>query len=120
MYFDPSTPDLKQRLAALQPTVGYCIFVDIVDSTLLKKKHITEWASLVHNTFVNVTCFLGTQIVPLKIIGDCCMFYLTETKLAEMKSSRYHCSRRSVSSRLNRFLFTGRSGSARSSVGTRL
>lgn len=83
-YFDTFTPNLKEGLSGLPPTPGYCIFVDIVGSTALKDGPITEWAAFIHNTFINATCFLGRQMVPLKTIGDCCMFYIPEAKLAEM------------------------------------
>lgn len=64
---------------------GYCVFIDIVESTRLKDRPIHEWATWFHNTFVNAMCCLGWCNEPFKIIGDCCMFYLSEEELNAKK-----------------------------------
>jgi hypothetical protein len=62
-------------------------FIDIISPTALKDLPIGEWALPFQNTFVNVSCFLHQHTPPLKIIGDCCMFFISETKMTEMRIS---------------------------------
>ena len=75
--FNPSTllNDPPQRVS------GYCIFVDIVGSTALKAAPITQWAGWFHNTFINAVSELGWNHGPLKIIGDCAMFFIEHGKV---------------------------------------
>lgn len=87
LYVDLKDPLIKEKIQSLPPTKGYCIFVDVVGSTAVKDLTIGEWALLFHNTFVNVSCFLPRYTPPLKIIGDCCMFFIPELKMAEMRVS---------------------------------
>jgi transcriptional regulatory protein LevR len=44
LYVDFKDPLIKQKIQELPPTKGYCILVDIVSSTKLKKLPIEEWA----------------------------------------------------------------------------
>src|SRR5258706_434913 len=62
---------------------GYCIFVDIVGSTCLKDRPIQEWATWFRNTFINAMCCMGWHNEPFKIIGDCAMFFISETELSD-------------------------------------
>ncbi|HEX9198169.1 MAG TPA: hypothetical protein VF865_01315 [Acidobacteriaceae bacterium] len=89
-YFDPNDRQLKQKLADLSPTPGYCVFVDIVDSTPLKDQGIMKWAPYIHNTFVNTVVFLPPGMVPLKCLGDALMFFLPEGKLAASGHNALH------------------------------
>jgi len=81
LFFDPSDPLLREKLEALQPTRGYCVFSDIVGSTSLKDRGLMKWAPAIYNTFSNVRSLLPTGVVPLKGLGDALMFFVPESLL---------------------------------------
>ncbi len=80
---------LRKKLEGLKPTPGYCIFIDVVDSVALKDRGLGAWCDVMHNLSDRATSWLGGldadckhaehglyKLVPLKIIGDCLMFYI--------------------------------------------
>jgi len=77
-------PSLKRELDELQPTLGYCILVDMVDSTALKDQGLDVWPMRIFNTFSLVRNYIP-QFRPLKSMGDSLMFYVRETDLNEKK-----------------------------------
>jgi hypothetical protein len=79
-------PSLKRELDALQPTLGYCILVDIVDSTALKDQGLDVWPMRIFNTFSLVRNYIP-QFRPLKSLGDSLMFYVRETDLKDRNLS---------------------------------
>ncbi len=81
MYFDPNDPHLRRKIAALRPTPGYCIFIDIVGSTSMKTRSLHRWAALIQNTFANVAAFLPFGSTPLKCLGDALMFFIPTTQV---------------------------------------
>src|SRR5260370_42020617 len=81
LLFDPNDPALKAKILSLQPSTGYCIFIDVVGSTKVKDETLPQWASRIYNTFTLARSFLPLQFQPLKGIGDALMFYITEDDL---------------------------------------
>jgi len=83
-----------KELAALKRTPGYCIFIDVVNSVALKGEHIAPWCAAMSNLVRTAMDFLRdlnsktgnvecdnplvqpTGLKPLKVIGDCIMFYI--------------------------------------------
>jgi hypothetical protein len=82
MYFDSEDPNIIAKLKALQPTPGYCFFIDICGSTVLKDSPIEDWARIIANVFNNIRSCLAS-LTPLKGIGDELMYYLPEAELAD-------------------------------------
>jgi hypothetical protein len=79
--FDPNNRQLKQIVDSLKPTPGYCLILDIVDSTALKDQDIRTWMARIHNTFRNIQTFLPPPLRPLKGIGDSLMFFVSDADL---------------------------------------
>jgi hypothetical protein len=88
-FYPFDTPHLPERLSELKPTPGYCIFIDIVDSVGLKDKGLYAWCAGTCNVIGKSRAWLsalgpseeggdGKQwgLLPLKITGDCIMFYI--------------------------------------------
>jgi len=86
LLINPDSPDFRSMLEKLQPTRGYCIFVDIVGSTEMKSAGIRAWIPLIHNTFANIRTFL-TPFAPLKAIGDELMFFVADAVVQETGES---------------------------------
>lgn len=80
LHINFSNAGLKQKLEALQPTPGFCIFVDITGSTAMKAEGLREWVAFIHNFFRNCEFFLSPFGI-LKGIGDEAMIYIEETDL---------------------------------------
>ena len=80
-----NNPNLKEEVDALVQAPGYCIFIDIVGSTLMKQRNIRNWIALIHNGFANAGTFFDA-FRPLKGIGDELMYYIEE---ADLVSSGY-------------------------------
>jgi hypothetical protein len=85
LLINPNNPNLMAEVDTLVPVPGYCIFIDIVGSTLMKQRGIREWTGLIHNGFANARTFLDA-FRPLKGIGDELMYYIEE---ADLVSSGY-------------------------------
>lgn len=73
-------PASQKKLDELKPTLGYCILVDLSNSTELKNEPLKVWTHRIFNTFLLVRNGLG-GIRPLKAMGDELMFYVLETLL---------------------------------------
>jgi hypothetical protein len=86
LYIDPCDPQLASQVAALKPTPGYCIFIDVVGSTEMKRKGIRHWVALIHNCFADVNSALH-PFPPLKGIGDELMYYIEEADLQAQRQS---------------------------------
>ena len=80
LLISANNPNLKAEVDALVPVPGYCIFIDIVGSTLMKQRSIREWIALIHNGFANAGTFLNA-FRPMKGIGDELMYYIEEADL---------------------------------------
>ena len=82
-----------QELELLPRTPGYCIFIDVVDSVALKDKGPGAWCAAMCNLIspargwlsgidqrpekvVTDTLAEPSGLSPLKVIGDCIMFYV--------------------------------------------
>jgi hypothetical protein len=74
-------PSLGKELEELEPTPGFCILVDIVDSTALKDSGLGVWPMRIFNTFSLVRSYLK-DCLPLKSLGDSLMFYVRESELS--------------------------------------
>lgn len=83
LYIDPNDPDLGKKIKNLKPTYGFCIFIDIVGSTKLKDKGLSEWIRLIYNTFANINSFLFSKFQPIKSIGDALMYFISESEMKE-------------------------------------
>lgn len=80
-----NAPDvLKSKLEALSPTSGYCVFIDISNSTALKDESLKKWILSIKNTFQNITGFLAPPCYPLKCLGDALMFFIPENDLIKV------------------------------------
>ena len=85
LYFDPADPQLKQKVLNLRPTPGYCIFVDMADSTAMKDQELHRWASKIHNAFAKVTTFMVDGSYPLKSLGDALLYFIPKQHLVDTK-----------------------------------
>jgi class 3 adenylate cyclase len=78
-YREPNSPEMKARLAAIPPTPGVCIFIDLVDSTAIKYQiGMEDWASLINNTFNAINLLNHFPDYFIKGIGDELMVYLPD------------------------------------------
>jgi len=84
----------RKELDGLKPIPGYCIFIDLVDSVALKKEGLGAWCDVMYNLIATAMSFLRdvkgeaanaecenpllrpTGLPPLKVMGDCLMFYV--------------------------------------------
>ena len=82
LLIDANDPKLTEKVEALKPTPGLCIFLDITGSTAMKSAGIKEWVSKIYNCFENSKGFLS-KFQPVKSIGDALMFYVEEVDLAK-------------------------------------
>jgi hypothetical protein len=85
LWINPNDPELRRRVNSLQPTPGYCIFIDIAGSAAMKQQGIWQWIALIHNCFENARLFLY-PFSPLKSIGDALMYYI---ELSDLRQSGY-------------------------------
>ncbi|MBU6401112.1 MAG: hypothetical protein KGS61_12395 [Verrucomicrobia bacterium] len=90
LYFDPRDRELNSKMQALQPTPGYCIVVDIVGSTAVKDSSVQDWAVFIHNAFQYTLSFLSSSFVPLKSIGDCLMFFISQDRMLANHETALH------------------------------
>ncbi len=80
LFFDPDDPALREKLAALEPMPGYCVFIDIVGSTQMKDQGIEDWARAIYNALIaNPRSFLPPSVWLLKCIGDELMCFIPKT-----------------------------------------
>jgi hypothetical protein len=87
LLIDPfENPDLKEEVANLGTTPGYCIFIDIVGSTAMKQSGICNWVAKIYNCFADANSFFG-KFKPLKSIGDELMYFIEEADLVERGES---------------------------------
>ena len=82
LYIHPWMPNLKEVLESLQPTPGFCIFVDIVGSTEMKDADIQHWILWTMNTFTNMRTYLPPFSL-IRAIGDQLMFFASDARLDE-------------------------------------
>lgn len=80
-FIDPDAPEFKTQIMNLKPTPGYCFFFDIVGSTELKYKSLSEWLLLIYNTFANIHSYLSLKFRPLKSLGDGLLFFIPESDM---------------------------------------
>jgi hypothetical protein len=86
-YIDIENMDIiriKKIFRDLTRTPGYCVFVDICNSTKLKDNEIHEWILRIRNTFTWAQTLFPFKA--LKGIGDELMFYITESYLENLKN----------------------------------
>lgn len=84
LYIDYSDAKLESQLRTLKPTPGYCVFIDISNSTALKVKDLIQWILLIKNTFQSIGGFLAPPCYLLKCLGDALMFFIPEAGLQQM------------------------------------
>jgi len=80
VVIDLSDPKPTQKVASLQTSPGVCVFIDIVGSTAMKQKGISQWVALIHNAFSVSTSLLNT-FKPLKGIGDELMYFIEDVEM---------------------------------------
>lgn len=85
LWINTQNRDLRRCVDSLQPTPGYCIFIDIAGSTSMKQQGIRHWIALTHNCFANSHLFLE-PFPPIKGIGDALMYYI---ELSDLERSGY-------------------------------
>jgi class 3 adenylate cyclase len=81
LYFDFDDPQMLAKVAALQPTTGTCILIDISGSTAMKDGGLLRWVSAISNTFANARAFFDPIAVPIKSIGDELMLFIPDSHL---------------------------------------
>ena len=87
LYVNPADPaSTLAAVAALPPTTGTCVFIDIVGSTAMKDGSLVRWVAAVTNTFERIRAFLSPN-VPVKSIGDELMFFIPDADLAKSGST---------------------------------
>jgi len=92
---------LLEDLQKLKPTKGFCILIDMVGSVALKDRGLYEWCAAICNVISKSRTWLsgvggGEEaeetdgrllqqwgLLPLKIVGDCIMFYIPEATMPE-------------------------------------
>ena len=67
---------LKEQIKAAIPIEGYCVFIDMVNSTGIKASPWKEWIPLYFNTFSQIMFNLAKYGEPIKIIGDALMYFI--------------------------------------------
>jgi len=91
---------LREKLSQQEPTPGYCIFIDVVDSVALKDKGFDVWCEAMYVIWsalrwlevadstreMNKRDFTSLMakpcgLPPLKVIGDCIMFYIPKLSM---------------------------------------
>lgn len=88
LYADPHDTDLRRKLGALAPVPGYCICVDLVGSTGLKRAGLDAWVAATLEAFACVQSCLYAKFPPIKSIGDALMFFIpAETMRGESAAS---------------------------------
>lgn len=83
LYFDPDVTDFHEAIRTIQPTPGYCIFLDLVKSTEMKEAPPWEWMIRIRNTFSNAQAYMAFFGRPIKAIGDELMYYISHQGLSE-------------------------------------
>jgi class 3 adenylate cyclase len=84
----------RESLKDLKRTQGYCIFIDMVESVSMKEQGIAAWCDTMYNLISTAMAWLSgldeeagnvesdnpfvqpNGLPPLKIIGDCLMFFI--------------------------------------------
>src|ERR1041385_8796090 len=84
IYVDYNDARLEAKLRNLDPTPGYCVFIDISNSTALKDSDLIQWILLIKNTFQSIAGYLAPPCYPLKCLGDALMFFIPDNGLLEM------------------------------------
>jgi len=83
-WLDLTKKEYEDLLNSLNPEPGTCIFLDVCDSTELKRiKPFKQWITIIRTSLV-IGQTLPSLEQPLKVIGDELMYYITD---AELKSS---------------------------------
>lgn len=75
LLIDFNDPEMMSKILHLQPTSGYCVFIDIVGSTSMKAEGLSQWCAKTAQVVESVRFWLGPRRHLLKSIGDCLMFY---------------------------------------------
>ena len=83
LFINPEVPDLYEKIRRLNPTPGFCFFIDIVSSTEMKDEELHKWIAYIYNVFTNIQTFLYMKFRPMKSIGDCLMFFIPESDMRD-------------------------------------
>jgi class 3 adenylate cyclase len=81
LYVDYNDNELFKKIDNINPISGYCLFVDLVGSTILKDNELKKWIVFIQNTFVNTNSMLFHKFKPIKSIGDELMFFIPDGKM---------------------------------------
>ncbi len=85
--YEAMSPDqIRQFFSTLPKAPGYCVFIDICNSTQLKDIEIHKWIISIKNTFSWAQSLFPFKI--LKGIGDELMFYITDEELKWLKENK--------------------------------
>ncbi len=89
MYLDfDNRTKIKEQIEGLQPTKGVCIFIDICDSTAIKREDLKKWILLIGNTIrlcSGISSLFKDNI--LKLIGDEIMIFIPDDKIKTAKEN---------------------------------
>jgi hypothetical protein len=104
-FYPCDKPRLHEDLQRLERIRGYCILIDMVASVALKDRGLYDWCAGICNIIGKSREWLcglspdeenkGTDglrlrqwgLLPLKIIGDCVMFYIPEASMPKGASA---------------------------------
>ncbi len=79
---NPNSTEIRQELNEIPRFPGTCLFIDIVNSTLIKyQTGITEWGQKINNTFNFLSILNEFPDNIVKGIGDEIMLYISDIEL---------------------------------------
>jgi class 3 adenylate cyclase len=88
-FKDPRSPEISRLLETIPDCPGVCIFIDIVDSTVIKyHEPFTRWGQKLNNTFNFISLLNDFPENIVKGIGDEIMLYIPDEELK--KKSTYN------------------------------
>ncbi|TGG96386.1 MAG: hypothetical protein ERJ67_00875 [Aphanocapsa feldmannii 277cV] len=77
LFIDFSDLNIGERVSALEPKPGICVFIDIVGSTAMKQESMQHWIGQIGNAFSYCNALLA-PFRPLKGIGDELMYFIED------------------------------------------
>jgi class 3 adenylate cyclase len=86
-FKDPKSADISRQLETIPLCPGVCIFIDIVDSTVIKyHEPLARWGQKLNNTFNFISLLNDFPDNIVKGIGDEIMLYIPDEDLKKKSS----------------------------------
>ncbi|PLX75751.1 MAG: hypothetical protein C0614_10700 [Desulfuromonas sp.] len=81
-FRDPNSKEIETLLNSLEKTPGVCIFIDVIDSTLIKYQNtLAQWGRKLNNTFNFISFLNDFKENIVKGIGDQLMVYISDSQI---------------------------------------